>query len=254
MAFSSQPPAKGGVSSFKCVEPKLNQPKAGEGSRLDVIASFFVAILVVSNIASSAKIVDTGISLFSVPLAFDGGTLLFPLVYVLGDVLTEVYGFRTTRRVIWTGFAALAISALVFFVLGVLPPEAFWEAETGGDIAYNAILGGISSGGIVLASLSAYLAGEFSNAAILSKLKVKMKGRLLWVRTIGSTLVGELLDTFIFVLIASAAGVFGWELFWPLVITNYILKCSIEALMTPFTYWASGFLKKKEGVDVFDTK
>jgi len=221
---------------------------------LDILASFFVAILVVSNIASSAKIVDTGISLFSVPLAFDGGTLLFPLAYVLGDVLTEVYGFRTARRVIWTGFAALALSALVFFVLGILPPEAFWEAETGGAVAYNAILGGISSGGIVLASLSAYLAGEFSNAAILSKLKVKMKGRLLWVRTIGSTLVGELLDTLIFVLIASAAGVFGWELFWPLVITNYILKCGIEALMTPFTYWASGFLKKKEGVDVFDSK
>ncbi|MDR1839013.1 MAG: queuosine precursor transporter, partial [Treponema sp.] len=220
---------------------------------LDIIASFFVAILVVSNIASSAKIVDIGISLFSIPLVFDGGTLLFPLVYVLGDVLTEVYGFKTTRRVIWTGFAAMALTALVFFVLGALPPEYFWEAETGGNAAYNAILGGISSGGIVLASLTAYLAGEFSNAKILSKLKVKMKGRMLWVRTIGSTLVGEFLDTLIFVLIASAAGVFGWEIFWSLVITNYILKCGIEALMTPFTYWASGFLKKKEGVDVFDT-
>jgi len=230
----------------------LTRPVQSSFRYLDVVASFFVAILVVSNIASSAKIVDAGISLFSVPLAFDGGTLLFPLVYVLGDVLTEVYGFKTTRRVIWTGFAAMALSALVFFVLGVLPPEAFWEAESGGNMAYNAILGGISSGGIVLASLSAYLAGEFSNAVILSKLKVKMKGRLLWVRTIGSTLVGELLDTLIFVLIASAAGVFDWELFWPLVITNYILKCGIEALMTPFTYWASGFLKKKEGVDVYD--
>jgi len=230
----------------------LRHPVLSSFRYLDVVASFFVAILVVSNIASSAKIVDVGISLFSIPLAFDGGTLLFPLVYVLGDVLTEVYGFKTTRRVIWTGFAAMALSALVFFVLGVLPPEAYWEAESGGNAAYNAILGGISSGGIVLASLSAYLAGEFSNAAILSKLKVKMKGRLLWVRTIGSTLIGELLDTLIFVLIASAAGVFGWELFWPLVITNYLLKCGIEALMTPFTYWASGFLKKKEGVDVYD--
>jgi len=219
---------------------------------LAVVASFFVAVLVVSNIASSAKIVDIGISLFSIPLVFDGGTLLFPLAYVLGDVLTEVYGFKTTRQVIWTGFAALVLTALVFFVLGALPSEAFWEAETGGSAAYNAILGGISYGGIVLASLTAYLAGEFSNAAILSKLKVKMKGRFLWVRTIGSTLVGELLDTLIFVLIASAAGVFGWEIFWSLVITNYILKCGIEALMTPFTYWASRFLKKKEGVDVYD--
>ena len=219
---------------------------------LDIVASFFVAILVVSNIASSAKIVDIGVSLFSISLAFDGGTLLFPLVYVLGDVLTEVYGFKTARRVIWTGFAAMALTALVFFVLGVLPPEAYWESETG-TAAYNAVLGGMSYGGIVLASLTAYLAGEFSNAAVLSKLKVKMKGRLLFVRTIGSTLVGELLDTVIFVLIASAAGVFGWELFWSLVITNYILKCGIEALMTPFTYWASRFLKRKEGVDVYDT-
>ena len=218
---------------------------------LDIVAAFFVAILVVSNIASSAKIVDLGVSLFSIPLAFDGGTLLFPFVYVLGDVLTEVYGFKTARRVIWTGFAAMALTALVFFTLGALPPEAYWE-ETAGSAAYNAILGGMSYGGIVLASLTAYLAGEFSNAAVLSKLKVKMKGRLLFVRTIGSTLVGELLDTLIFVLIASAAGVFGWELFWPLVITNYILKCGIEALITPFTYWACRFLKRKEGVDVYD--
>ncbi|MDR0321708.1 MAG: queuosine precursor transporter [Treponema sp.] len=220
---------------------------------LDVVASFFVGILIVSNIASSAKIVDLGISLFSIPLVFDGGTLLFPLAYVLGDVLTEVYGFKTTRRVIWTGFAAMALATLAFFTLGVLPPEGFWEAETGSN-AYNAILGGMSYGGIVLASLSAYLAGEFSNAAVLSKLKVMMKGRMLWVRTIGSSLVGEFLDTLIFVLVATVTGVFGWEIFWSLVITNYILKVSIEVLVTPFTYWASGFLKKKENIDTFDWK
>ena len=219
---------------------------------LDIIAAFFVGILIISNVASSAKIVDLGISLFTIPLVFDGGTLLFPFVYVLGDVLTEVYGFKTARRVIWTGFAALALTAAVFFVLGALPPESFWEAEAG-SVAYNAILGGMSYGGIVLASLCAYLAGEFSNAAILSKLKVKMKGRMLWVRTISSTLAGELLDTMIFVLIATITGVFSWEIFWSLVITNYILKCGIEVLMTPFTYWASRFLKRKEGVDVYDT-
>jgi len=233
----------------------LNQSSlssAGSFKYLDVVASFFVGILIISNIASSAKIVDLGISLFSVPLAFDGGTLLFPLVYVLGDVLTEVYGFKTARRVIWTGFAAMALATLVFFVIGLLPPETFWEAETG-SAAYNAVLGGMSYGGIVLASLSAYLVGEFSNALILSKLKVKMKGRMLWVRTIGSSLVGEGLDTIIFVLIATVTGVFGWEIFWSLVITNYILKCCIEIGMTPFTYWVSGFLKRKEGVDVYDT-
>lgn len=220
---------------------------------LDIIASFFVGILIVSNIASSAKIVDMGVSIFSIPLVFDGGTLLFPLVYVLGDVLTEVYGFKTARRVIWTGFAAMALTMLVFFTLGALPSEAFWEAETG-SVAYNAVLGGMSYGGIVAASLCAYLAGEFTNAAILSRLKVRMKGRLLFVRTIGSTLIGELLDTLIFVLIATLAGVFDREIFWSLVLTNYILKCGIEVLMTPFTYWASGLLKRKEGVDVYDTR
>ncbi|WP_461255965.1 queuosine precursor transporter [Treponema sp. R80B11-R83G3] len=219
---------------------------------LDVVASFFVVILVVSNIASSAKIVDLGFSLFSIPMAFDGGTILFPFAYVLGDVLTEVYGFKTARRVIFTGFAALVLTTVVFFVLGKLPPEAGWETETGGDAAFNALLGGISYGGIVIASLSAYLVGELSNAIILSKLKVKMEGKLLWVRTIGSTLVGEFLDTAIFVLIASVAGVFSWGIFWSLVLTNYILKCGIEAVVTPFTYWVSGLLKKKEGIDVYD--
>ena len=209
---------------------------------LDIIAALFVAILIISNIASSAKIVDLGISLFTIQLVFDGGTLLFPLVYVLGDVLTEVYGFKTTRRVIWTGFAAMVLAALVFFLLGVLPAESYWEAEAG-SAAYNAILGGMSYGGIVVASLAAYLAGEFSNAAILSKIKEKMKGRLLWVRTIGSSLIGQLLDTMIFVLIASAAGVFGWEIFWSLVITNYILKVSIEVIITPLTYKIVHFLK-----------
>jgi len=219
---------------------------------LDVVASFFVSILVISNIASAAKIVDLGISLFSIPLVFDGGTILFPLAYVLGDVLTEVYGFKTARRVILTGFVALALTTVVFFVLGKLPPEAGWVMETGGNTAFNAILGGISYGGIVLASLSAYLVGELSNAIILSKLKVKMKGKMLWVRTIGSTMVGEFLDTAIFVLIACVAKVFNWEIFWSLVLTNYILKCGIEVIVTPFTYWASSFLKAKEGIDVYD--
>ena len=226
------------------------EPEVHSFKHLYVISSFFVVILVVSNIASSAKIVDLGFSLFAVPLVFDGGTLLFPFAYVLGDVLTEVYGFRTARKVIWTGFAALALSAGVFFVLGKLPPESYWETEAGSS-AYNAILGGISSGGIVLASLCAYLAGELSNAAILSKLKVKMKGKMLWVRTIGSTLVGEFLDTLIFLLIATAFGVFGREIFLGLLITNYILKCGIEAAVTPFTYWACAFLKRKENIDVY---
>jgi uncharacterized integral membrane protein (TIGR00697 family) len=210
-----------------------------------------VAVLIISNVASSAKIVDLGVSLFGLSLAFDGGTLVFPLSYVIGDILTEVYGFRASRRVIWTGFAALALSALAFFVLGLLPGEAAWEREAGGA-AYDAILGGMSGGGIVLASLLGYFAGEFSNSVVLSRLKVLMKGRFLWVRTIGSTLVGELLDSLIFVLIASLAGVFDWSLFFILVRTNYLLKCAVEAAVTPLTCLAAARLKRAEGIDIYD--
>jgi uncharacterized integral membrane protein (TIGR00697 family) len=219
--------------------------------------AFFVTILIVSNVASSAKIVDLGFSLPGIlgippiPMAFDGGTLLFPVSYVFGDILTEVYGFKASRRVIWTGFGALALASLVFFLLRILPGEAGWEGYAG-SAAFDAILGGISTGGIALASLLGYWAGEFSNSVTLSRLKVIMGGRFLWVRTIGSTLVGELVDSLIFVLIASLTGVFGWEIFVSLVLTNYLLKCLIEALMTPLTYLAVGKLKKAEGIDTYD--
>jgi len=217
----------------------------------DVLMALFVAILVLSNIASSAKIVDLGFSILGIRLAFDGGTLLFPLAYVLGDVLTEVYGFKASRRVIYTGFAILAFSALVFFVLRILPAESSWEEETGAA-AYNAVLGGMSSGGIVLASLAGYLIGEFFNSVLLSKIKVMMRGRLLWFRAIASSLVGELLDSLIFVSIACLTGVFGWHLFITLALTNYILKCLIEALVLPVTYAVVRLLKNREGIDVYD--
>ena len=217
----------------------------------DFIMAAFVVILVLSNIASSAKIVDLGFSIFSIRLAFDGGTLLFPLAYVLGDIITEVYGFKAARKVIWAGFVLLAFSALVFFVLKILPGEISWEEEAGSG-AYNAILGGISSGGIVLASLSGFLVGELSNSILLSKIKVLMKGKMLWFRAVISSLVGELLDSLIFVSIACLTGVFGWHLFLSLVITNYILKCLIEAMVLPGTYAAVRFLKKREGIDVYD--
>jgi uncharacterized integral membrane protein (TIGR00697 family) len=214
--------------------------------------SFFVMTLILSNVASSAKIVDLGFSIFGLPLAFDGGTLIFPLSYVLGDILTEVYGFKASRRVIWTGFCALVLSSLVFFLLRVLPADPVWETYAG-TAAYDAVLGGMSTGGIAIASLAGYFAGEFSNSVVLSKIKIAMQGRLLFVRTIGSTLVGEFLDSVIFVSIACLTGVFGWELFFTLIVTNYILKCLIEALMTPVTYIAVWKLKKAEGIDVYDT-
>jgi uncharacterized integral membrane protein (TIGR00697 family) len=184
-------------------------------------------------------------------MAFDGGTLLFPLSYVFGDILTEVYGFRAGRRVIWTGFAALALTTLVFFALHALPGDSEWEGYAG-SAAYDAILGGISTGGIALASILGYWAGEFSNSVVLSRMKVLMKGKHLWMRTIGSTLVGEILDSLIFVLVGTLTGVFGWGLFLNLLLTNYLLKCLIEMIMTPVTYAAVRVLKRKEGIDTYD--
>ena len=218
---------------------------------LDLVIALFAAVLITSNIASSAKIVDLKLSLFGIRLAFDGGTLLFPIAYVIGDLLTEVYGFRIARRAIWTGFIVMAISALFFFILRVLPPEGTWE-NYAGTAAYDAILGGMSTGGIVLASLSGYLVGEFFNSAVHSRIKVLMNGRLLWVRSIGSSLIGELLDSLVFVGIACLAGVFPRELFVTLVLTNYILKMAVEVLVTPFTYLFVWLLKKAEDLDVYD--
>ena len=155
----------------------------------DWIMALFVTVLIISNIASSAKIVDWGFSLGGLRFAFDAGTILFPVSYIFGDVLTEVYGFKKSRRVIWTGFAMLVLSAVVLWLVRIMPGEASWEGYAGQG-AYDAILGGMSTGGIVVASLVAYLVGEFSNSTVLARLKVVTQGKFLWLRTIGSTLGG----------------------------------------------------------------
>ncbi|HCU57039.1 MAG TPA: transporter [Anaerolineaceae bacterium] len=218
---------------------------------LDIITVIFVVVLVLSNIASSAKIIDWGVSLGSIRLSFDAGTILFPISYIFGDVITEVYGFKRSRRIIWIGFGTLAFSALVFWLVQVLPGEATWQADVGQE-AYNLVLGGISSGGIIIASLAGFFAGSFSNAILMAVLKVLTKGKLLWTRTIGSTVIGEGADTFVFILVATALGVFPWSLFWSLTVTNYIFKVGLEAVMTPVTYWIVNGLKRLEGVDIFD--
>jgi uncharacterized integral membrane protein (TIGR00697 family) len=217
----------------------------------DLIMAVFVTVLVVSNVASSAKIVDWGFSLLGLPLAFDAGTILFPISYIFGDILTEVYGYKRSRRVIWAGFVCLALSAVIFWIVRLMPGEATWQSYAGDD-AYNAILGGMSTGGIVLASLAGYWTGEFTNSFILAKMKVLTKGRWLWARTIGSTLFGQLVDTVMFVVVASAFGVFPWSLFLTLTVTNYIFKCGVEALMTPITYLVVGALKRAENEDYYD--
>lgn len=218
---------------------------------LDIITAVFVTILVVSNIASSAKIIDWGFNILGVRMAFDAGTLLFPVSYIFGDILTEVYGYKHSRRVIWIGFICLGLSSMVFWIVKILPGEITWQGYAG-QSAYNAILGGMSSGGIVLASLFGYWAGNFSNSFTLARMKILTRGHWLWTRTIGSTLVGELLDTLIFVLIATVFSIFPWALFPTLVLTNYLFKCSIEAIMTPVTYLIVNTLKQHEHEDYYD--
>jgi hypothetical protein len=217
----------------------------------DILMALFVTILIVSNIASAAKIVDWGFSIAGIPMAFDAGTILFPISYIFGDLLTEVYGFKRSRRVIWVGFFCLALTSFIFFLVRNMPGESNWLLYAG-QPAYNAILGGISTGGIVLASLVAYLFGEYTNSVVLAKMKVATEGRWLWMRTIGSTLVGEGVDTLVFITVASLAGVFPWVIFPSLLLTNYLFKCGVEVVMTPVTYWVVGFLKKAENEDYFD--
>lgn len=205
----------------------------------DLITALFVAVLLISNVASS-KILKLG------PFTFDGGTLLFPISYIFGDILTEVYGYRRSRRVIWTGFACAGLMAGVLALVGVLPPAEGWAYQD----AYEAILG--TTPRIVLGSLIAYFAGEFSNSYTLAKMKILTQGRWLWTRTIGSTLVGEAVDTVLFVTIAFA-GTLPWSLFWSIIISNYIFKVGLEVAMTPVTYQVTGFLKRVEQEDVYDT-
>lgn len=217
----------------------------------DLVMASFVAVLLVSNVASSAKIVDWGVSFFGLRLAFDAGTLLFPISYILGDILTEIYGESRARRVIFMGFIWMGIASLIFFLIRLLPGEAAWQSSAG-DAAYGAILGGVSSGGIMIASLCGYLLGSLSNARIMALMKPLTRGRFLWTRTIGSTIVGEGIDTVVFVLIACAFRVFPWAVAVSLIIANYVFKVGIEVLFTPVTYKVVAFLKKAEGEDSGD--
>lgn len=205
---------------------------------LDTITALFVTVLLISNVAST-KIVAFG------PLTFDGGTILFPLSYIFGDILTEVYGYARSRKVIWIGFVAALLMSLTFIVVGALPPAADWPNQA----AYSAILG--LTPRIVIASLIAYFAGEFSNSFTLAKLKVKTNGQRLWLRTIGSTLIGQVVDTALFILIAFA-GLYPSSLIWTLIVSNYLFKCGVEILFTPLTYWITGWLKQQEHEDFYD--
>ena len=205
---------------------------------LGAISVFFVSVLLISNVAST-KIVD--FKWFT----FDGGTLLFPLSYIFGDILTEVYGYKRSRGVIWLGFMMTLLMSVIFIIVGKLPAAPGWNNQA----AYDAILG--LTPRIVVASLIAYFAGEFSNSFILAKMKIWTKGKMLWTRTIGSTIVGELVDSAIFIVIAFA-GILPNSLLMTLIVSNYIFKTLVEIVFTPVTYKVVGFLKKNEQEDYYD--
>jgi uncharacterized integral membrane protein (TIGR00697 family) len=205
--------------------------------RFVVVAAFFVTVLVVSNIIAVKLVEVSG-------RVFPAGLVIFPLSYVLGDVLTEVYGIRAARRVIWLGFACnlLALGAIQAAIH--LPAADLW---TENQSAYEDILG--TTWRLFVASLAAYLVGELANAYVLAYLKGATHGRFLWVRTIGSTIVGEGLDSLIFITIAFAGT--GASLANPIV-TTWLIKVGWETLATPLTYALVGYLKRTEGIDVYD--
>ena len=207
----------------------------------------FVTILLLSNVIGASKpsyVVLPG----GAQWAFGAGVLFFPFGYILGDVLTEVYGYANARRVIWTGFVALLFMAFMAWVVVALPPGPGWP----GQPAYEFVFG--NSWRIVLASITAFWAGEFANSFVLARMKVWTGGRLLWTRTIGSTVVGQGLDSLIFYPLAFY-GLAGWpvEQLGQVVLSQWAIKTAWEALLTPVTYAVVGFLKRREGVEVFDT-
>lgn len=212
----------------------------------DFVMAAFVTILLLSNVLGAGKVAVVDLPGIG-EWPFGAGILFFPLSYVIGDVLTEVYGYGRARRCIWAGFAALLFMAFMAFVVVALPPAPDWT----GQAAYEAVFGQVPR--IVFASIIAFWAGEFVNSFVLAKMKVWTEGRHLWTRTIGSTLVGQGVDSLIFYPLAFW-GAEGWtsSLVITVMLTQWALKVGWEALLTPVTYLVVGWLKRREGIDVYD--
>lgn len=204
--------------------------------RLVIITAIFITCLITANVIA-VKLVSFG------PVILPAAIFIFPLSYIFGDVLTEVYGYRQARQVIWLAFICNLIFVVFVWVGQILPPASFWE----GQAAYERILGYTPR--LLAASFLGYLVGEFANSFIMAKMKILTRGRWLWSRTIGSTVVGQGLDTAIFITIAFI----GTPAFLPVMILyHWLAKTVIEALATPATYRLVNYLKRKEAIDVYD--
>ena len=202
------------------------------------MVALFVTCLVISNVIAVKLAMVQG-------LVLPAGIIIFPVSYLLADVLTEVYGYRAARRVLWLGFFCNLLAVAAIWIGGLLPAAPFW----GGQAAYDQILGATPR--ILLASFAAYLVGEFANTMIMSKLKVAMAGRHLWARAIASTLVGQGLDSIVFITIAFS-GMMPLPILLGAIVTQWLIKSAYEALATPLTYAMVGFLKRREGIDTYD--
>jgi uncharacterized integral membrane protein (TIGR00697 family) len=206
----------------------------------DLIMAGFVAVLLCSNLVGPAKVAQIG------GVQFGAATLFFPISYIFGDILTEVYGYARARRVVWMGFAAMLFASAVAALVVALPAAPQWPHQA----AYETVFG--AAWRVAIASLLGFWAGELCNSFVLAKLKIKTGGRYLWVRTIGSTLIGEVVDTLIFFPVA-LYGILPDGLLASIMLTNYVLKCGWEVLATPLTYVAVRWLKRAEQVDHYDT-
>jgi hypothetical protein len=211
----------------------------------DFSMAAFCVILICSNLIGAGKPAQLDLPLLGT-VTFGAGILFFPLGYVLGDVMTEVYGFARARRVVWAGFAASLFAAAMSFVVVVLPPSPDWD----GQAALAAVFGQVPR--IFLASIAAFWAGEMANAFVMARMKVLTGGKALWTRTIGSTVVGQGVDSLIFYPLAFG-GVWETSLVIKVMVTNYLLKVLWEIVLTPLTYRIVAFFKRAEGLDVFDT-
>lgn len=205
----------------------------------DLLLAAFVTVLLCSDMIGASKIVTVH------GFTFGAGIMFFPLSYIFGDVLTEVYGYARSRRVVWAGFAAVAFASIMSTVVIHLPPAAGYPHQA----ALEAVFGNTPR--LVAASLVAYFCGEFVNSFVMAKMKLRTKGRMLWMRTIGSTLAGEAVDSVIFYP-AAFLGIWEPALVVQVLVSNYVLKCAWEALMTPLTYRAVNFLKRAEHEDYYD--
>lgn len=212
----------------------------------DFVMAAFVTILLLSNVIGAGKRAVVDLPLIGA-WPFGAGLLFFPISYVLGDVLTEVYGYARARRCIWAGFVAMLFMVLMSWVVVQMPPDAGWT----GQAAYEQVFGQVPR--IVAASICAFWAGEFANSVVMAKMKLWTNGRHLWTRTIGSTVVGQGVDSLLFYPLAFY-GVAGWPpaSLLMVMLSQFVLKVSWEVILTPVTYAVVGFLKRREGLDIYD--